>query len=418
MALNSIRPALHGAFLLVLAFGTAACEDPVSVGDVVAPTSWAHVSAGTDHTCAIDAGGRAWCWGRAATARLGFLSRVEPCNEIRCDRPVPVVGDLRFEAISAGDKHTCGVSRDTGYCWGWDWWGQLGDVLTAYQRCVEPGGDDELPCSMEPLPIAVGFEIVDVSASVDYSCAVAADGAAYCWGIGHHGQLGVGFAKDSLLSPTAVAGDHDFVEVSTGSSHACGRDTAGEIWCWGANIDGRLGHGDFADSPTPVQVTDDPELDAVLRFADLDVGAIHACGATVRGDAYCWGGGAGRIGDGTDLSWHYPRRVLVPDSKARVVQVSAGGAHSCVLTDEGALYCFGDNTYGQVGDGSTTPQWLPRRISPDVVWSQVSAGARHTCAVDADRNIWCWGAAEFGQLGNGSLSNRTTPVRLESAGGA
>lgn len=402
------RHALFAALLLL-----AGCDDPLEwTAPVETPTRWLAVSAGQEHTCAVGIDGSAWCWGRTATNRLGYRSRVGPCDGERCLAPVPVVGDLDFESISASDKHSCGISRDTAFCWGWDWWGQLGDVQTVYQRCYEPGGNSPIPCSLEPVPVALGFAMLQVEASIDYSCGLTEAGRAFCWGIGQHGQLGIGIVKDSVLSPTAVVGGHVFRSITTGNSHACGLDTAGEAWCWGSNLYGRLGSGDGIDSPVPVQVSDDPEAGIQLTWSAVDAGTIHTCGITTDGVGYCWGGGVGRIGDASDRSADYPRQLFFVDEIEPLVRISAGRDHSCAVSSLGRLFCWGDNAWGQLGDGSGMPQWVPRQIAPYIEWLDVSAGHTHTCALDTSRQLYCWGAGGWGQLGNGSASDRPMPTLI------
>ncbi len=396
-----------------------ACDEPLDLAHPEAPQLWRDVSAGDLHTCATALDGHAWCWGYEATARLGYISEGAPCTGDFCSEPVPVVGGAAMEGIEAGEAHNCGISGGAPLCWGWGWRGQLGDGGTLEGRCVPPGGRSAFPCSLEPVPVALGFDVRDVAVGGERSCAVTRAGDGYCWGFNHMGQLGTGEVGGATWAPTEVAGDHVWDRISLGPSHGCGLDAAGEIWCWGAGDAGRLGHGSVSSSPVPVQVEDDRVTGNDLRWADLDAGVAHTCGVTQDGKAYCWGlGGRGRLGDGSGVSFPFPVRARVPgvpnESQPVIVAVSAGGTHSCLLTAEGELYCFGENDNGQLGDGSTIDRLRPSRVVGDRVWARVSAGTRHTCAIDVDQALYCWGDGSFGRLGTGDLSDRLTPRRIPS----
>lgn len=401
-----------------LAFLTA-CDDPLDLHSATTPQLWSEVSAGELHTCATALDGSAWCWGYEATARLGYTSGAAPCTADFCSEPVPVVGGADMEGIEAGDAHNCAINRGSALCWGWGWRGQLGDAGTLAPSCPPQGGGNAFPCSLEPTPVAVGFGVRDVAVAGEASCAVTVAGEAYCWGLNHMGQLGTGGVGGTFWTPTLVAGDRSWEQISLGPSHGCGLDADGAVWCWGAGDAGRLGHGSVSSSPAPVRVEDDRVTGNELRWTDVDVGGAHSCGVTRTGMAFCWGlGGRGRLGDGTGVSFPFPVRARIPDvaepAQPEITAISAGAAHSCLLTVEGEIYCFGENDHGQLGDGSMEERLRPAKVVGDRVWVQVSVGARHTCAIDAERELYCWGNGSLGRLGIGTLSDRPTPQRVSA----
>jgi hypothetical protein len=175
---------------------------------------------------------------------------------------------LTFASVSAGGNHTCGVTTSgAAYCWGWDFYGQLGNGS---------GDDDQL----NPVPVSGGLSFASVSAGSEHTCGVTTSGAAYCWGIGSGGQLGNGTPGDRS-TPVPVSGGHVFASVSANTNHSCGVTTSGAAFCWGKGFSGQLGNGSQNDHPTPVAVSDG------LTFASIDVGGDHTCGVATNGTVYC-----------------------------------------------------------------------------------------------------------------------------------
>lgn len=398
MTLRQLIPAL----LLV-----AGCGDPVTVGPLDRPLEFTNVSAGVEHTCAIDTDGALWCWGRENWGRLAFASDAAPCVGDVCTEPVRALSGVpAARDIAAGLEHTCVIGRETPYCWGSGFWGQLGDGDTIIQRCDPPDGGFPQKCSIVPRPAALGFAVTDVTVGANHSCAVTTTGDAYCWGFGKFGQLGV--SKDSALTPVKVQGGHRFTSISAGASHTCALDADGAAWCWGADVEGRLGTGKvIPDTPVPTRVA------GGHRFAQIDLGEAHTCAVTTAGKPYCWGAGwAGQIGDDLLLSWPFPYPVVLPDSSTRVTHISAGGAHTCMVTTDGKLYCSGLNNRDQLGDGSRLNQRVPRLVQEIGDVASVTAGHRHTCVLDTRNRLYCWGSGSAGQLGLGSLSDAPFPLRV------
>ena len=147
----------------------------------------------------------------------------------------------------------------------------------------------------------------------------------------------------------------------------------------------------------------------------IDAGHKHACGVGVGvgedGRVYCWGRNtAGQLGDGTLVN------RLDPDTLAGDVLLTAVAAHapghSCALTGDGAAYCWGVNTFGQLGDGTTTLRTAPVPVSGDLRFRQLSVGFAHTCGVTTDDRVYCWGAGGTGQLGTGELTDASVPQRI------
>ncbi len=255
---------------------------------VVGGHVFATISAGGEHTCAIDTAQRAWCWGYDTSGQLGsgglWGSRVFA--------PVAVAGNHRFTAIRAAGPNTCALDDAAhAWCWGDAREGQLGDGMPP-ETHYDPDcyGDGHL-CAWKP---------VRVSGSASYSlvaaaCALDTSGKAWCWGLDTNGRVGGGTPWDINFEPVVVAGARNYTTIASTWANTCALDTSGKAWCWGNDSDGQVGDGDDqqADEHAPVAVA------GGHTFTQLTVHNRHSCGLDANGKAWCWGeDGYGRLGDG------------------------------------------------------------------------------------------------------------------------
>jgi alpha-tubulin suppressor-like RCC1 family protein len=283
-------------------------------------------------------------------------------------------------------------------------------VLLAALSCREetespagPGPQTELAV---PSVQALSFRVV--SPGGFHTCGVTTENLAYCWGANSSGQLGDGTTIDRL-TPVPVAGGRRFLTVSadgggnTTLGYTCGVTTSNRVFCWGANTDGQLGDGTTVQRLTPVRA-----LAPGLLFRTVDAGDRHACALTTDDRAYCWGNNPfGQVGDGTtDLD----RRKPVPVTGGRrFIQVSAGFRHTCGVSTNNRAYCWGGNHTAELGDGTVTERPAPNPISSGRRFSRISAGAGHSCAVSTDGRAFCWGSGSAGQIGDGNPYLRHIP---------
>jgi alpha-tubulin suppressor-like RCC1 family protein len=305
---------------------------------------------------------------------------------------------VSFASIAAGWSHTCGLSAAGGaYCWGDNSVGQLGDGTTIKRLTPTPA-------------IMAALSLVSLSADGSTNCGPTLTGTAYCWGDNARGQLGDGTTTNQW-TPVAVSAPPGvtFASVETGSSHTCGLTATGAAYCWGDNSEGQLGDGTTTSSLTPTAVT----MPGGVTFSSLAVSFFHTCGLTAAGAAYCWGyNGAGEIGDGTTTDRWTPTPVTGGVAFSSLTTVYL---HICGLTAAGTAYCWGDNRYGQVGDGTTDAgRWTPTAVAPPagVSFARLVAGSFHTCGITPAGTTYCWGANTYGQIGDGTETDRWSPTAV------
>jgi alpha-tubulin suppressor-like RCC1 family protein len=306
---------------------------------VVGGHTFTTITAGADHSCALDTAGRAWCWGRNWQGELGSTEVPTGMTNAAAHSAVPVAvaGGRTYVAISAGGQGTCAIGTDGAtYCWGEGGIGELGD-----------GSWTE--ASPVPVQVAGGHAFVSVSRGSANACALTAAGEAYCWGYGQFGALTRAGPEASNV-PLRVASGHTFVSLTSLTYRACGVTSAGAAWCWGMNDKGQLGTGATGTTHVPGAVA------GGLAFAAIGsgYGSDHTCGVTTAGAAYCWGSNSGfRMGTGTSASGPFTSPVAVAGDLT-FTDVQTGTSRACGITTAGYVYCWGTSALG-AGDPAEWP---------------------------------------------------------------
>jgi alpha-tubulin suppressor-like RCC1 family protein len=239
----------------------------------------------------------------------------------------------------------------------------------------------------------------------------------WCWGWNNNGQLGDGSsASSNSLSPVVVSWERSYSALAVGLDHACALvSPGGAAWCWGSNGNAQLGDNSGIDRTAPVAVS------GGLAFVAIAAGGYHTCAlAFPGGAAWCWGyNTAGQVGDGTTTGTLVPVIVIWGRSYSAI---TAGDYHTCALASVGGsvggvAWCWGYNLYGQVGDGTSgsgSDRLVPIAVSGARNYSTISAGYIHTCALAFPGGAaWCWGYNDYGQVGDGTKgTNRLIPVAV------
>jgi alpha-tubulin suppressor-like RCC1 family protein len=341
----------------ILAGESGRCTLAPKPADAAAPT-FTSISAGGVHACGLTSAGRAWCWGGMHDNPLGEIG-----NGTSEGVPVPtlVTSALTFSQISVGGQHTCAMAGSTPYCWGADTLGQLGDWRTIHSTTP-------IPVTLDP-GTGVTLTASQVTAGFFHSCAIALDGAAWCWGSSRFGQTGTG-PNDSC--PTVAPGPRVPLTASVGC------------------------------------VSPPAMVGTAVRFTQVSAGGFHTCGVGTDKFIYCWGlNESGQLGvtlaDGAQFTG-IPQRI---GSSVTFKQVSVGYRYSCGLGEDNAIYCWGNNEDLQLGRGvfsaatvNPTPSRIAQGQAGTASWTRVSAGYRSACAVASDSRTYCWGSNVWGALGN------------------
>jgi alpha-tubulin suppressor-like RCC1 family protein len=304
--------------------------------------------------------------------------------------PRPAVEDL-----AAGGSHACAVmSSGALWCWGKNDHGQLGDG-TADDRTT-------------PVRVAGLEGVKAVAAGWGHTCALTGEGGVKCWGYDKNGELGNGSTVDSR-TPVDVEGlPSGVTAIFAGDDHTCVLTDAGSVKCWGFNAAGQLGDGTAVNSITPVEVAGIPG-----GVSAIAAGWGHTCALSDRGGVLCWGDNEyGQLGN--DLHATYRTwGEMVTGLEAGVSAISAGGGHACALTDRGGVLCWGNNKYGELGDGTSQNRPIPVVASGLYAGAtDISAGWNHTCALIRGGGMMCWGRNYYGQLGDGTTITRVIPVNV------
>jgi len=255
-------------------------------------------------------------------------------------------------------------------------------------------------------PEESGSAWLAVSAGGFHTCGIRADHSLWCWGDNHYGQLGVGDTKKRAM-PTQVGTGTDWADLVAGNAHTCATRTDHTLWCWGWNRDGQLGIGSKnLKRTTPTQVGTGADWTDVSA-----AGYAYTCATHADRTLWCWGdntGGQLGLGDNTNRST--PTQVGTGTDWSHV---TAGDSYTCATRADRTLWCWGDNTGGQLGLGDNTNRSTPTQVGTATDWAEVSArNGYHTCATRTDHTLWCWGFNSSGQLGLGDTATRTAPTQV------
>ena len=377
-------------------------------------------------SCALDTERYAHCWGHNFAGKLGNAS-VDPVQDTLSDVPVAVSGGMRFNDLVAAGSHACGLTPDgEAYCWGYARYGQLG---TATPQVCYSINTTPIECSFVPVEVSGGHRFRQLAAgTLPFVCGLTVDRETYCWGSNEYQQLGTESGDlcgpssvDCSVTPMAVNAAPVFEFISAGLWHVCGVTNDREVYCWGVNQNAVFGNGSTESASEPTPVSNWPVLTRILGGSDF------SCGLTLSGQAWCAGdNGLGELGSGTQNNSATPIAVaggLTFTSLSTQRENSVIG-HACGIGTDGAAYCWGANTHGQLGVAQTfgfcsfNQQQLPCNREPIAVtggieFEVLSAGNEHTCGRTVSDDVYCWGRNDFGQLGDGTRDDRVAPVRVK-----
>jgi Flp pilus assembly pilin Flp len=302
------------------------------------------------------------------------------------------------------------------WSWGEDASGKLGNGAVMTSNLASPWPVDYAG--------AIPDSWASLSAAFTHGCGVASDGSGWCWGSSGSGKLGNGTSSGIFDTPQPVSAGYTWQMIHAGVNHTCGITTGNTLYCWGSASDGRLGNAFSSGSfNVPAGLVSAPS-----SWIDVDVGATFTCGIASGGAAYCWGDdGFGQLGNGGAISPNTPvstpSAVSTASSPATYTAIAVGNSHACGIATGGAVWCWGAGGNGRLGGGSgneTAPVAVTTSGGRPAGYSKLDAGDVHNCGISsADSSLWCWGYDSSGQLGNGPspFADQYAPYLVASGGG-
>ncbi len=333
------------------------------------------VGAGHNATCAILNNSRLnllWCIGETETQETD--GNEDPNDLSRGD----------FVHASGGERHMCALDTlGEVFCWGDNSNGQL--------------GNDQVGYSTQLRRVRLPRAATQISSGASHVCAITDQADLYCWGNNAEGQLGIGSfeeedRRDLWWAEPTLVGMGPWIAVAAGHSHTCGVRSDGTLSCWGRNVEGQVGnHG-------VTQLTEPTLVNSEHSWREAVAGESHSCGLRTDGTLWCWGSNSTENAGyplGVESSWQLAEPTQVGDQRWQDLATSS--FHTCAVTENRELWCWGRNDEGQLGMGDTVSRTTPTFVRDDV--SGVATGRFHTCIVTGIANdVMCTGSNEFGQL--------------------
>ena len=365
-------------------------------------------------------------WAFNKTCAWGYNNRGQLGNNSTTNSGVPVdvsaAGVLAGKTIitvAAGGNHSLALSSDgTVAAWGYNNYGQLGDGTTA-NRLV--------PVDITQSGVLAGKTVVAVAAGVSHSLALCADGTVAAWGYNGYGQLGNNSTTDSRVPvavvTTGLLAGKKVVAVDAGGSASLALCENGTLVGWGDNGYGQLGIGNLSLTMVPVAVNTAGTLSGKTVLA-ISVGSYHALALCSDGTVAAWGNNAsGQLGNSSTTSSNVPVEVSRAGvlNNRNVVAVAAGLYHSLALCADGTLAAWGSNSSGGLGNGGTTSSSVPVAVVTTGALSgktgvTLAAGSYLSLAGCSDGTLAAWGNNSYGQLGNNSTTSSSVPVPVDLSG--
>lgn len=295
------------------------------------------LTSGTNHVCAVKNSGTVWCWGSNVFGQLGTGT-----NALSAGTPILVDGLVDVAAVSAGVDHTCALKQDgTAWCWGFNMYAQLGIGST----------NGYIPTEVKnPTQVSSIKEVIELSAHGMYTCAIQKNQAVWCWGDNVVSSKDYSQADVGGSTPVAIGTLVDVVSLAG----TCAIKEDGGVWCWNGSpisLESALDGATYWDNAVPQSI---PGLENILALTSARLFALKK-----DGTVWCWEcedvyafGGQGKGASLTQI-----------DGLTSATHIAANGNHACTMLQTGEILCWGDNSYGQLGDGTTEPKSVPTFVN-------------------------------------------------------
>ncbi len=363
------------------------------------------IAAGSSYTVALKFDGTVWAWGSNGRGELGNGTTTKSAT------PVQVIGLTDVTAIAAGSSHTVALKSDgTVWAWGSNSSNQLG--ATTEDVCRIAVTDE--PCSSTPVQVSELTDVVAISAGGAHTVALKSDGTVWAWGPNNFGQLGTettetctspwGGSYPCSSTPVQVNGLTDVTAIAAGSRYTVALKLDGTVWAWGSNSTGQLG-------AETTETCTFPSISFPCSFTPVQVNELTDVTAITAGDAHA----VALKSDGTVWEWPWGSSSYGPvqiSELTDVIDIAAGGTHSISLKSDGTVWTWGDNSDGQLGDGTRNSSSVPVQVSGLVDITAIAGGHWFSIALKSDDTIWGWGDNYSGQLGDGTTGSASnTPIQ-------
>jgi alpha-tubulin suppressor-like RCC1 family protein len=363
---------------------------------LAAGTTLTAINAGDVHSLAVTSTGQALAWGNNWAGQLG--------DGTNTGRTAPVFVSLpagtTVTAVEAGDSHSLAVTS-TGQALGFgrNNFGQLGN------------GDNDDTAVPVSASLPAGTTVTAVEAGDSHSLALTSAGEVLAWGWNDFGQLGNGTNTSvNVPTPVSLPPGTTAIAIAAGDAHSLAVTSTGQVFAWGNNWAGQLGDGTNNDSNVPVSVS----LPVDTTVTDISAGFADSQALTSTGQVLTWGLNYwGELGDGTNNDSNVPVSVSLP-AGTTVTDISAGTGHDLALASTGQLFAWGGNWSGQLGDGTQTDRSSPDSVSfpTGTTVTRFATGYSYNLVVTATGQLLAWGNNFYGQLGNGTTTDSDVPVPI------
>ena len=352
--------------------------------------------------CVLDnlTGQELWGWGNNNYYALATATSADRCVPVQT-----ISGGNNWKQVSAGWYYAMAIKTD-GTLWGW---GRNGSGNIGTGNTIGPTSP------VQTISGGNNWKQVSSSACGSHTSAIKTDGTLWVWGNNSSGQLG-----DNTISPKSspvqtISGGNNWKQVSNGFVHTMAIKTDGTLWGWGYNINGLLGDNTILSKSSPVQTVSGGTNWKQVSANGSSVNGTHTSAIKTDGTLWSWGAGSGgKLGDGTSVNRSSPVQIISGGTNWK--QVSAGIVYSMAIKTDGTLWAWGYNSFGQLGDNTTSNRSSPVQvISGGTNWKQVSGGFGHTMATKTDGTLWAWGWNGYGQLGDGTNIDKSSPIRIDTS---
>jgi alpha-tubulin suppressor-like RCC1 family protein len=351
---------------------------------------WTTVTAGYNHTLGIKTDGTLWAWGRNDYGQLGDGTNTNK------NVPTQVGSDTDWKFIAAGDNHSMAIKNNgTLWAWGRNNYGQLGDGTIVNKNI--------------PLLVNNDTDWKALSLDTEFTIALKNNGTLWGWGKNSISQLGNPNTLVNIDVPTQIGTDSNWKTIDAGFQTTVALKTDNTFWAWASNANGVFGNGSIVNFNVPTQTLSNTD------WQTISMSNSTTLALKTDGSLWAWGENSfGAVGNGTFANNgpnYVPNHI---GSATNWVSVSMGRYASRAINSDGALFCWGYNSNGQVGDGTTINRNVPTPVGVGTNWLITFGGLFYSIGLTTNRTLWAWGDNSYGQLGDGTLTTRLSPIQIGS----